>query len=334
MGFLFYYGFGMKKRVLGRTGWEISEIGFGAWGLGGNQWRGHNEDEALSALRRALELGVNFIDTALAYNEGHSERLIGQTLKETGARAFVATKIPPKNRRWPARPGIGIDQVFPYEYSIESAETSLRNLGVRTLDLLQFHVWNPEWIGRDEWRRAIEDLKSSGKVRYFGISINDHQPASALEACRTGLIDTVQVIYNVFDPTPRDELFPLAQELNIGVLARCPLDEGALTGAITPDTVFDPEEFRAVYFRGDRKQLVASRVAALVSDLRAAGLNEPLADTALRFCLAPPAVSTVIPGMRRIRNVEQNCGISAKPPLSDAILAILSRHAWAKNFYS
>jgi aryl-alcohol dehydrogenase-like predicted oxidoreductase len=210
----------------------------------------------------------------------------------------------------------------------------LRNLGVETLDLQQFHVWNPEWLGRDDWRRAIEDTKRAGKVRFWGISINDHQPDSALDAIRTGLIDTVQVIYNIFDQTPEQRLFPLCQERNIGVLARCPLDEGALTGAITPETEFDPGEFRAFYFRGDRKRQVYERVQALLADLKAAGLDRPLAETALRFCITHPAVSTVIPGMRRVRNAEMNAAVSELGPLPAGIVEVLRRHAWNKNFYS
>lgn len=334
MASLYYYGFVIHRRTLGRTGFQVSEIGFGAWGIGGNQWRGHSEDEARTALRRALELGVNFIDTALAYNEGHSERIIGETLRETGAQAYVATKVPPKNRTWPAQPGVGIEEVFPYDYVIRCTETSLRNLGVETLDLQQFHVWNPEWLERGDWRRAIEDTKKAGKVRFWGISINDHQPDSALDAVRTGLIDTVQVIYNIFDQTPEQKLFPLCQERNIGVLARCPLDEGALTGAITPETEFDPGEFRAFYFRGDRKRQVHERVQALIADLKSAGLDRPLAETALRFCLSHPAVSTVIPGMRRVRNVESNAAVSDAGPLPASVLEVLRRHVWNKNFYS
>ena len=323
----------MKTRILGRTGWAVSEVGYGAWGIGGNQWRGHSEEESLAALRRALELGLNFIDTALAYNEGHSERITARVLRETGAQARVATKIPPKNRLWPARPGIPLEEVFPSAYVRECTETSLRNLGVETIDLQQYHVWNPEWLERDEWRRDIEELKKSGKVRYFGISINDHQPDSALEACRTGLIDTVQVIYNIFDQSPERRLLPLCRELNIGVLARVPFDEGALTGAITPETEFDPAEFRAMYFAGDRKRQVFERVNALLAHLRAAGLDEPLPHTALRFILSNPDVSTVIPGMRRVRNVEDNLAAPAKGALPPAILDVLRRHVWEKNFY-
>jgi len=270
----------------------------------------------------------------LAYNDGHSEQLIARTLKGTGATAYVATKVPPKNKLWPARPGIAIDQVFPYDYIVECTETSLRNLGAERLDLQQFHVWNPEWIASDDWRRAIEDLKKAGKVRFFGISINDHQPDSAIEAIETGLIDTVQVIYNIYDQTPERKLFPACEKHNIGVLARCPLDEGALTGAITPDTEFDPAEFRAFYFRGDRKREVFTRANSLKADLEAAGLREPLATTALRFTLAPAVVSTVIPGMRKIRNVEANLAVSSMGPLPGPAMEVLRRHAWDKNYYS
>jgi aryl-alcohol dehydrogenase-like predicted oxidoreductase len=235
----------MKYRRLGRTGFEISEIGFGAWGIGGTQWLGGSDDESVRALRRAMELGFNFIDTALAYGDGHSEKLVGKIIRDATHRMYVATKAPPKNRLWPARPGIGIENVFPYDYILRCTENSLRNLKVDTIDLQQLHVWNPEWLYREEWRRAFEELKTAGKVRAVGVSINDHQPDSALELIRTGLVDAVQVIYNIFDQTPQQSLFPLAQEKNVGVLARVPFDEGSLTGSITEETVFDPKEFLA-----------------------------------------------------------------------------------------
>jgi aryl-alcohol dehydrogenase-like predicted oxidoreductase len=320
----------MNYRKLGKTNFEVSEIGYGAWGIGGKQWLGGQDDESLAALHHAIECGLNFIDTALAYGDGHSEALVGQAVRATGKRIYVATKVPPKNGLWPARPGIGIGDVYPYDYIVRSTEESLRNLAMETIDLQQFHVWNPEWIGSDDWRRAIADLKRSGKVRAFGISINDHQPDSALELIRTGLIDTVQVIYNVFDQSPERNLFPLCIERQIGVLARVPLDEGALTGSITPATVFPPGDFREWYFRGDRKQQVVERVQALRRDL--GGTN--LAATALRFCISHPAVSAVIPGMRSRRHAETNCGLSDLGPLSAETLAILRRHAWDRNFYN
>lgn len=325
-----YHEVRMQYRKLGRTGFEVSEIGYGAWGIGGKQWLGGNDDESLKALRRAIELGLNFIDTALAYGEGHSEQLVGQIVRETNQKLYVATKVPPKNLLWPARPGIGIDQVFPYDYIIRCTETSLRNLKMDTIDLQQLHVWNPEWLERDEWRRALEDLKQSGKVRAVGVSINDHQPDSALDIVRTGLIDTVQVIYNIFDQTPGKNLLPLAQELNIGVLARVPFDEGSLTGTIDESTTFDAGDFRSFYFKGDRKRQVVEHVNALRKDLDPA---TKLPEIALRFCLAHPAVSTVIPGMRRVRNAEMNTAASEQGPLDQTTLNILKAHAWDKNFY-
>jgi len=321
----------MKYRKLGRTNFEISEMGYGAWGIGGTQWLGGTDDESLASLRRAIELGLNFIDTALAYGAGHSEQLVGRVVRESGGRIYVATKVPPKNQLWPARPGIGIEQVFPYDYILRSAERSLKHLGMETIDLLQLHVWNPEWIARDEWRRGLEELKSSGKVRAVGISINDHQPDSALEIIETGLIDTVQVIYNVFDQSPERKLFPLAIERNIGVIARVPLDEGSLTGKIDEHTRFAPGDFRVGYFRGDRKKQVREHVESLLRDL---GVDAAaLAEIALRFCLSHAAVSTVIPGMRSLRNAEANCAVPDKGPLPEETLAVLRRHAWERNFY-
>lgn len=311
---------------------KVSEIGYGAWGIGGAQWLGGDDRESLAALRRALELGLNFIDTALAYGDGHSERLVGQVVREAPQPVYVATKVPPKNRLWPARPGIGIREVFPYDYIIQCTEQSLRNLGLDHVDLQQLHVWNPEWIHEEDWRRAFEDLKRSGKVRFVGVSINDHQPDSALELIETGLIDTVQVIYNIFDQSPERRLFPLCQQRNIGVIARVPFDEGALTGQITAQSQFDPRDFRSFYFRGDRKRQVEERVAALRRDL--AGVEGDLPEIALRFCLSHPAVSTVIPGMRKVRHVEANLAVSDKGPLDEQVLAILKKHAWEKNFYS
>ena len=322
----------MRYRLLGRTGFDVSEVGYGAWGIGGGQWIGHTDKESLIALKAALEAGVNFIDTALAYGEeGHSEKLVARALEDHDRQVYVATKVPPKNRLWPARPGIGIEDVFPYKYIVESTESSLRNLGMDTVDLQQLHVWNPDWIAADDWRRAIEDLKKQGKVRAFGVSINDHQPDSALALIETGMIDTVQVIYNVFDQTPETRLLPLCKERNIGVIARVPFDEGSLTGRITPDTVFDPGDFRAGYFRGDRKTEVNERVIAICEELDIQ--REGLPTIALRFILSNSAVSTVIPGMRSLNSVQQNVRAPMLGPLPEQTLAILHKHAWEKNFY-
>jgi len=321
----------MKYRRLGRTNFEVSEIGYGAWGIGGKQWLGGSDDESLAALGRAIDLGVNLIDTALAYGEGHSEKLVGQVVRGAGHRIYVATKVPPKNRIWPAQRGIGIEQVFPYDYIVRSAEESLRNLGLDAIDLLQLHVWSPEWIGREEWRRAFEDVKRSGTVRAVGISLSDHDPDSGLEAVRSGLIDTVQVIYNIFDQSPENALLPLCQSENVGVLARVPLDEGGLSGHLDEHTKFAPGDFRDFYFRGGRKKQVAEHVNALRRDL---GGDASLPEIALRFCLSHPAVSSVIPGMRTQRHAESNTAVSDQGPLPTDTLSILKRHAWARNFYS
>ena len=321
----------MLYRKLGRTNFEVSEIGYGAWGIGGKQWLGASDQGALKAVQLAFDKGVNFFDTALAYNEGHSERLLARVLEHAPRPVHIATKVPPKNLLWPARPGIGIEDVFPYDHIIRSTETSLRNLRRDWIDLQQLHVWNPEWLDRDEWRRAFDDLRTSGKVRFVGVSINDHQPDSALDLIRTGLIDTVQVIYNIYDQTPAGNLFPLCQRHNIGVIARVPFDEGSLTGRINEDTVFPAGDFRESYFAGDRKRQVMEHNAAICRDL---GIPlEGLAALALRFCLSHPAVSTVIPGMRSLSSVDANTSVPGQGPLPPHALEALARHAWNRNFY-
>jgi aryl-alcohol dehydrogenase-like predicted oxidoreductase len=322
----------MNYRKLGRTGIEVSEVGYGAWGISGKQWIGATDDGSMAALRAAIEGGLNFIDTALAYGEGKSEQLVGQAVREAGTKVFVATKVPPKNRLWPARPGIGIEEVFPYDYIVESTETSLKNLGLEQVDLQQLHVWNPQWLERDEWRRGFETIKARGYAKHVGISINDHQPDSALGIIGTGLIDTVQVIYNVFDQSPETTLFPACLDRGIGVLARVPFDEGGLTGRINESTEFPEGDFRAFYFRDDRKKQIVERVDAVIRDLRRSDRDE-MADIALRFCLSHPAVSTVIPGMRSMSSVKANLAASDAGALTDAELAILRRHAWDRNFY-
>jgi aryl-alcohol dehydrogenase-like predicted oxidoreductase len=322
----------MHYRKLGRTKLEVSEVGYGAWGIGGNQWLGGNDKEALAALRQALESGINFIDTALAYGDGHSEQLVGRVLEDSPYHAYVATKIPPRNRIWPAQPAVPIEEVFPYDYCIECTDTSLRNLGRDVIDLQQFHVWNPEWLESDVWQRVIDDLKRSGKVRFFGISINDHQPDSALGIIETGMIDTVQVIYNIFDQTPEENLFPACRQRDIGVISRVPFDEGALTGRITEETEFDPKDFRAFYFRDDRKRQVVERVEKLCAHLEID--REGLPAIALRFILTNPTVSSVIPGMRSISSVDANAGASMLGPLPENVLQIIREHAWEKNWYA
>ncbi|WEX86376.1 aldo/keto reductase [Sinorhizobium garamanticum] len=321
----------MHYRTLGRTGLSVSEIGYGAWGIGNSGWRGANDEESARALNRAIDLGLTFIDTALGYGEGHSERLVGKLLKKRSETIYVATKIPPKNRIWPARPGTPVEDGFPADHVIACTETSLRNLGVETLDVQQFHVWSDEWVGRGDWLSAVERLKRDGKIRFFGVSINDYEPENALALIESGVVDSVQVIYNVFEQTPEEKLFPACERYNVGVIVRVALDEGGLTGQIRADSFFPEGDFRANYFRGERKREVEERARKIVEDLAIA--PDALAETALRFVLSHPAVSTVIPGMRSVRNVERNCAIGDGRGLPSEQREKLRAHKWPRNFY-
>lgn len=321
----------LGRRTLGRTGIQISEVGFGSWGIGGRIWRDSDDRASLEALSRAFDLGINFVDTALIYGLGHSERLIAKALRAKNHDVFVATKMAPGNMVWPPRPGIPFREAYPLRHIKKCTEESRRNLNRDLLDLQQFHVWNPEWANDSDFQEAVFWLKQSKKARFVGISTNDHQPGSALSVLPTGLIDCVQVIYNIFDQSPADELFPLCQKLNVGVIARVPFDEGSLAGLVRPDTNFEPNDWRSRYFAGERKVAVWSRIQALGSDLQE---DEPLAQTALRFCLSHPAVSTVIPGMRKVTHVEQNVAAVLKGPLPPQTLHILARHRWSRNFYA
>ncbi len=322
----------MRYRALGKTGFSISEVGYGAWGIGQSGWIGAKDDESIQALHKAIELGLNFIDTALAYGDGHSEQLVGQVVREHAQKIYVASKIPPKNGQWPARNGVDVNDVFPGSYVRECTERSLRNLGLDAIDVQQFHVWSDEWVGHGDWLDEIAKLKQEGKIKAFGVSINDHQPENAILLLETGVVDSVQVIYNLFDQSPEDALFAACERYHVGVIVRVPLDEGGLTGRITPDTEFPEGDFRAHYFRGDRKQEVAKRVQTLAEDLGVAVEN--VAELALRYTLSHPVVSTVIPGMRSIRNVEHNCAISDGHTLSVDQLEKIKAHRWDRNFYS
>ncbi|MBI4790751.1 MAG: aldo/keto reductase [Chloroflexi bacterium] len=320
----------MRYRTLGRTGFEVSEIGFGAWGIGGDWWKGEDDQESLESMRRALELGVNFFDTALGY--GHSEQLIGQALRDWRGCVYVATKMPPKNYTWPAAPGTPLRETFPKEWIIECTEKSLKRLGREQIDLQQFHVWLDEWANQDEWKEAALELKRQGKVRAFGVSLNfPLEPDYGAQAIASGLIDVCQVVYNIYEQTPRHALFPLARKEQIGIIARAPLDEGALSGKITPETVFPAGSFQESYFRGDRRCEVWEHAQAL--DLLLRGDVESLPEAALRFCLSEPVVSTVIVGMRQPEHAAMNVKASDKGPLPTEDLERLKARAWEHNFW-
>lgn len=325
----------MHYRPLGTTGLSVSEIGYGAWGIGGSMWIGAQEDESVRALRRAIELGVNFLDTARGY--GESERIVGGVVREHWRAhgddsLYVATKVPPKNLAWPAPAGIDPADAFPGAHIRASLETSLRVSGLDHFDVLQFHVWSDEWVGRGDWLETIAALKSGGKVRFFGVSVNDHQPRNAVDLVRTGTVDTVQVIYNVFHQEPEEELLPACAEHGVGVIVRVALDEGGLTGRIAPDTTFPEGDFRNNYFGGDRRAQVHERVSALTADLGVTAEQVP--GLALRYVLASPAVSTIIVGMRSLANVERNAALSDGTTLDEHQRAALARHRWERNFYA
>ena len=322
----------MNYRQLGSTGIEVSEIGYGAWGIGRSQWVGAEDEESLRALGRAIDLGLNFIDTALGYGNGHSEQLVGRVVRERGEQVHVATKVPPLNGAWPAPAGIHADEAFPGDHVRACTERSLSNLGVEALDVQQLHVWSDEWVEQGDWLDAVQALKAAGKIRAFGVSINDHQPANALKLIDAGVVDTVQVIYNVFDQSPQDELLARCAQRGVGVIVRVPFDEGGLTGRIALDSEFPDGDFRARYFRGERKREVAERAQAIVDDLGRP--LEDLAEIALRFTLSRPEVSTVIPGMRSIRNVERNIAVGDGRGLPPEDVEQLRAHRWLRNFYS
>jgi aryl-alcohol dehydrogenase-like predicted oxidoreductase len=317
----------VNERRLGRTGLSVSEIGYGAWGIGGSMWLGAEDQESLRALNRAIDLGVDFIDTALVYGNGHSERLVGKVVREREERIVVASKIPPKNMRWPAPDGIDPDEAFPADHIRACTELTLANLGMDTIDVMQFHVWNDEWVGRGSWLEGIQALRDEGRIRFFGVSLNDLQPSNGVRLVETGAVDTVQVIYNVFEQAPEDELFAACERNDVGVIARVPLDEGGLTGTVKASTTFPDGDFRNEYFSGENSvQRTGERAQAIVADLGLA--DGELPEVALRYVLSHPAVSTVIPGMRSVRNAERNSAIGDGQGLPEDRVAALKAHRW------
>jgi aryl-alcohol dehydrogenase-like predicted oxidoreductase len=317
----------VKHRTFGRLGWKVSEIGYGMWGMAG--WTGSDDAESHASLDESIALGCNFFDTAWAYGDGHSERLLGETLRRhRDKRLYVATKIPPKNRRWPARPEYPLDDVFPADYIREYCDKSLHNIGVDRLDLLQFHVWSDHWATDDRWQKAAADLKQQKLVEGIGISINRWQPDNVLRALDTGLVDAVQVVYNVFDQSPEDRLFPVCQERKIAVIARVPFDEGSLTGTLTKDSTWPAGDFRNLYFNPDNLRETLERVERLRPAVPQ-GMTMP--ELTLRHILEHPAVSTVIPGMRKLRHVQENLSVSDGVRLPAPVTAELKRHRWERT---
>lgn len=317
----------MQYRTFGRTGWKVSEVGYGMWGMA--DWTGSEEKEVNDALDRSIELGCNFFDTAWGYGRGLSEQILNKTIKRhPGKRLYVATKIPPKNFTWPSKPNFLLEEVFPADHIVEYTEKSLKNLGVETIDLQQFHVWEDNWAQLDEWKEAITQLTKAGKVQAWGISVNRWEPDNCLDTLRTDLIDAVQVIYNIFDQNPEDHLLPLCREKNIGVIARVPFDEGTLTGTFTRETTFPEGDWRATYFVPENLHSSVAHADAL-KPLIPAGMT--MAEMAIRFILSNPDIATTIPGMRKMKNVESNMGCSDGKGLPAELLKELKGHRWDRT---
>jgi aryl-alcohol dehydrogenase-like predicted oxidoreductase len=318
----------VQHRTYPRTGWPISEIGYGMWGLGG--WSGSDDDETRRSLNEAVAHGCTFFDTAWAYGAGHSERLLAQLLREhRGTRLYVATKIPPKNLQWIQLEGCRLDEVFPADHIREYTEKSLENLGVDAIDVQQFHAWSDRWGADERWQRAVDDLKREGLVRSVGISVNRWEPTNVMTALETGLIDAVQVVYNIFDQNPEDELFPYCQQHGIAVIARVPFDEGSLTGTLTPETAWPEGDWRNLYFTPGHLRETLPHVDHLKA-IVPRGMTLPA--LALRFILHHPAVTTVIPGMRKLSNVRANLATSDGHPLDPALLSTLRAHRWERDW--
>lgn len=324
----------MRYRRFGRTGWNVSEIGYGMWGMAG--WTGSDDRESLGSLQRAVDLGCNFFDTAWAYGNGHSEELAGKILRanknlSTGGpdrKLYVATKVPPKNRRWPAQPEFSLDDSYPPDYIFEYVDKSLKNIGVDTLDLIQLHTWEDTWLDDQRILPAMEKLRSSGKVRAVGLSLNRWEPANGIRAVRTGLIDAVQVIYNIFDQNPEDELFLACREKDVAIIARVPFDEGSLTGALTANSTWPKSDWRSTYFIPENLKASVERADAL-KPLLSDGMTLP--EMALRFILSHPDVGTTIPGMRKPSHVESNLAASEKGPLPAELRRQLRPHRWVRT---
>lgn len=317
----------MQTRRFGRLGWQVSEIGYGMWGMAG--WSGSDDDESLASLDEAVAHGVTFFDTAFAYGDGRSEGLLARTLRRhPDRRLFVATKVPPRNRVWPGTAETPVADVFPYDYIVEMTERSLRNLGVERLDLQQLHVWSDAWASDEGWRRAAEDLKRQGKIEGFGISVNRWEPANVLQALDTGLVDAVQVVYNIFDQAPEDALFPAAERLDVAIIARVPFDEGSLAGTMTADMTWPEGDWRNLYFTPENLRETLTRVEALRQDVPP-GMTMP--ELALRFILEHPQVATTIPGMRKLHHVAQNTAVSDGARLAPETLQALRGHRWDRT---
>ena len=317
----------MQYRKFGRVGWNVSDIGYGMWGMGG--WTGSDDDESLSSLQLAVDLGCNFFDTAYVYGNGRSEALLGKLIRANpDKKLYTATKIPPKNMQYPTLPEFTLDECYPPDHIEEFLHKSLENAGLETYDLLQIHTWNDDWTDDDRWSNMLDSLKRQGLIQACGISINRWEPWNGVKAVRSGKIDSVQVVYNIFDQNPEDELFPTCEEMDVAVIARVPFDEGSLTGTMTVDTTFPEGDFRNVYFAPEKLGPIIEHVEALRPVVPA---DSTMPEMTLRHILSHPAVSTIIPGMRKSQHVRSNIAASDKGRLSAQLIEQLKNHRWVRK---
>jgi aryl-alcohol dehydrogenase-like predicted oxidoreductase len=317
----------MKYRGLGRTNWNVSEIGYGMWGMAG--WTGSDDEESFNSLQLAADNGCNFFDTAWGYGAGKSESLLGQLLRANkDKKIYTATKIPPKNFKWPAKPEYSPDDCYPPDHIEEYVEKSLKNAGLDSFDIMQFHTWDDGWLSDDRLLRKMVELKEQGLFHAIGISLNRWEPWNGVKTVRTGMIDTVQVIYNIFDQNPKDELFPACREMNVGVIARVPFDEGTLTGTLIKDSKWPEGDWRNTYFVPEN--LISSvEHADALKPLVPEGMTMP--EMALRFILGEPTVSTIIPGMRKPRHAMMNMAASDAGLLDPSLMKELEKHRWDRK---
>ncbi|HEV2912527.1 MAG TPA: aldo/keto reductase [Pyrinomonadaceae bacterium] len=305
----------------------VSEIGYGMWGMG--SWSGSDDEESLRSLQHAVDLGCNFFDTAWAYGEGRSEALLGQLVRANPQkRLYTATKIPPLNRKWPSSRESTLDDTFPPAHIEEYVRRSLANSGLDSFDLIQFHVWEDSWTDDRRWADKLDELRRAALIRAVGISINRWEPWNGVRAVQSGLIDAVQVIYNIFDQNPEDELFPACLEMDVAVIARVPFDEGTLTGTLTKESTWPEGDWRNTYFVPENLIPSVERADAL-KPLLPEDMTMP--ELALRFILNNPAVNTIIPGMRKLAHVESNTSASDAGPLPAEIHARLRQHRWERK---
>ncbi len=305
----------------------VSDIGYGMWGMGG--WTGSNDDESFASLQRAVDLGCNFFDTAFVYGNGRSEGLLGKLVRANpDKKLYTATKTPPKNMQYPTLPEYSLEECYPACHIEEYLHKSLQNAGLDGFDLLQIHTWNDDWADDDSWSNMLDSLKRQGLIRACGISINRWEPWNGIKAVESGKIDSVQVIYNIFDQNPEDQLFPACEQMDVAVIARVPFDEGTLTGTLTKDTTFPTDDWRSHYFTPENLIPSVERADALKPLVPE---DSALAEIALQFILSNQTVCTIIPGMRKLKNVEANIAASDKGKLSTELLSQLKRHSWVRK---